>query len=214
MDALLLSSRERGVPDTDTAARLGVTVGAARSRIRRLRAEIGGSPRMGRPVAWTPERLAEFERLWRDGLTIPRIAGHFGITVTHATTVLRGLRDGGCDLPPRGVGRGAWQHPERVAELEAAWKEGRTVAELARFYGVSEATIRTIMKRLRRYGGDVARRNTPSDWTPERVAELEHLWAQGEATSAIADHFGITRGRLNNLVCSLRKTGAALPYRR
>ena len=104
--------------------------------------------------------------------------------------------------------------PERITELERLWAQGLGVAQIAARLGVSTTATRGSIETLRRAGkADLPYRITRTEWTREKIAELEALWAQGLTTKRIAEHFSVTRTAANTVVRNYRARGANLPPR-
>ncbi len=103
-----------------TLRQAAASVGMAKDALQARAAALGlPARRTGRREVIRPHQEAEFAGLWRAGVAVREIAGHFGCSYT--ATVGTAVRLG---LPPRGAGY-------RPSMTLASWMEARLARALA-----------------------------------------------------------------------------------
>lgn len=97
---------------------------------------------------------------------------------------------------------------EQVRDLYAS---GLTVSEIAQRIGKSEETIAKKMKRMGYKRVIVHRRKVgPRKWTPERIAIIRAMAAEGKYITDIAEEFGV---RYDTIRAVMREHGIVCKYR-
>jgi hypothetical protein len=92
---------------------------------------------------------------------------------------------------------------ERLAQLRALWKQGLDNDQLATQLG--DVTRGAVATALRRHGmRSHLPKRTPRFWTPQRLAQLRALWAQGLSNDELAVKIGTTSNGVTN---ALRRHG-------
>ena len=99
-----------------------------------------------KPTYWAAEYAAEVVRLRADGMTIEKLAAHFGKT---PPTIRKALRIGAKARPeqqlPRKIARPRWAEAH-AAEVINLKQQGMTTDEIAARLGKSDTTIRAALK--------------------------------------------------------------------
>ena len=80
-----------------------------------------------------PAEVDELVRTWRAGTGVVKLAAQFGV---HRQTV-------GKHLHARGIDTTAKLTAEELAEATELYREGWSLARLAKRYGISDGTVRT-----------------------------------------------------------------------
>lgn len=149
-----------------------------------------GLEHLRRPSFWTAARDDELRRLWADpNLCAKQIAGAVGIGVCGAYARARRL-----GLPRRRTGKKAtfWT-AERDAVLLREWRAGKSHAGIAAVIGgIPAYRVAARVRALKLPPRDMRAPHPARVWTPERVAALRTLWAQGLRGAAVAERWGGT----------------------
>lgn len=100
---------------------------------------------------WTEDAHAEACEMWLEGRSQSQIADFFGISASAVAGYISRNRDAfpsrkGQQPAPRQ--NTVWTD-ERIAEASKLWREGRTIAELAKLFGVSDHAFNNVMRRYR-----------------------------------------------------------------
>jgi hypothetical protein len=149
-------------------------------------------------IAWepTPENAAEVERLWREGLSVPKIAR----TVrTRNDTVSRVLRDRG--IKARYGGQNRRFNDSQIEMLAAEYRAGASLTELVRRHGGSPALIRNA---FRRHGTQTRAKGTHRYWTSERLTWLREQYENGRSNADIAQELSFSERAIRE---QLRRLG-------
>jgi hypothetical protein len=183
------------------AASYGVTYQPVTSALCRR----GVDRRSKSDYAWqaTPDNRAELVRLWRDGLSIPRIARQVG---TGNDTVSRVLREEG--VQPRYGGQNRRFKPDQAEVIASEYRSGASLADLTRRYGGS---TRVIANTLARAGVDRRPKGTRRFWTDERIDWLRRQHESGRSQQSIAQEIGFSQTAVGR---KLRDLGILQPTAR
>jgi DNA-binding CsgD family transcriptional regulator len=170
----------------ETPTRIGASYGVTWRPVSASLARSGITPRKNTDYAWkpTPENTAEVERLWREGLSIPKIAR---TVKTRNDTVSQVLRDLGIEA--RFGGQNRRFKDAQVEVLAAEYEAGSSLNELAARHGGSITTVRNT---LRRHGVQIRNKGNHAEyWPPERVGWLRAQYEADRSTADIARELGL-----------------------
>lgn len=180
------------------AASYGVTYPAVANALKRC----GVVMRTKSDYGWraTPDNRAELVRLFKAGLSVPRIGRQVG---TSNDTVSRILREEG--IQPRYGGQNHRFKGETVKELAAEYLNGASLTQLAERYGGSH---RVIANTLARAGVERRQKGTGKFWTAERIDWLRQQHEAGRSQQSIAQEIGYSQSAIGR---KLRDLGILLP---
>jgi hypothetical protein len=154
---------------------------------------------------WAPEELEKMARLLIDGLSATEIARWFGVTRNVIIGVVRrGKERFGAGFKRKGQGghavaQRAWTEADRanVAEMMRA---GKSIADVARFFGISSSTVEKRVYRnrsLAAIGFHSVRSVTPPhmmrSWNDTDRADVAELLRAGKSAGEIAAKWRLTR---------------------
>ena len=186
----LLRAYEAGENGRQIASRLGVSNRLVYQAIRRAGGEVRTVYESRNNWRGTPEQVTELIGLYQSGQSVKQVARHFRCRSDVVSEVLLTkkvrLHPGG-RLHPR-------LSPTGEAELATAYSSGSSLRKLADDYGVSVTTVRNV---LRRQGITAREPARPEFWTPEVLARLTHLNAEGFTEQYIATELGVSVGAVN-----------------
>lgn len=144
------------------------------------------------------QRVKELQELREGGKTLGEIAQYFGVaisTVTNAIAVL-GLK--------RKIQYNSiriFQDEQKVKELQELREEGKTVVEIAQYFGVSISTVGNV---IRSFG--LQKKNTNKEYIPscfknhpEKIEEFFRLYDEGWAYNQLRDYFQISNKMIEKL---------------
>ena len=102
---------------------------------------------------WAKQHAAEVARGRAEGKTMAELADQFGKTVPTIRHALRCAREADESLAalPKKMPRKRW-HEEHAAEVAALRAQGKSTAELARQFGMSDTTIRAALNHAAKLG--------------------------------------------------------------
>jgi len=85
-----------------------------------------------------------------------------------------------------------------IEEIQRAMERDKSIQQIAEFYDISDSAI---YAKLRSHGIPSPQRVRPKTrWTIDRVEELRSMVSQGIPLNTIADHYGLTRLGLQNVL--------------
>lgn len=139
--------------------------------------------------AWqdTPESRAEIIRLWHEDASVKKIAR---IVRTRDANISRILREEGIEA--RLGGQHHRFRPGQVTIMAREFREGASLAALARVHGGNPVTVRDA---LRRAGVNTTRKRSKF-WTPEREQWLIKQRQAGRTIKSIADEVGYSEASI------------------
>lgn len=152
--------------------------------------------------AWkaTPENRAELVRLWKTGLSVPRLARQVG---TGNDTVSRVLREEG--VQPRLGGQNHRFNREQTEVIANEYRAGASLNDLMRRHGGSPAVIANTLARA---GVERRRKGTHKFWTPERIDWLREQHESGRSQESIGKEIGLSQSAIGR---KLRDLGILKP---
>lgn len=142
----------------------------------------------------SPEIEPEICRRYEAGENTYELAKSLGVS---QTTIWRALKRNGIDRRSFSEAQ-RYLPPEQEAEVCRRYEDGESTPELAKTFGVSEATIRTIRKRNgidRRTIGESKR-----SLNPEQDAEVCSRYEDGESTIELGKAFGVTDSTIGRIL--------------
>ncbi|MGE4164080.1 MAG: HNH endonuclease [Vicinamibacterales bacterium] len=207
-----MSEYEEGATLRELAARYGCSTTSILSALRRGGAQqrsANQARRLRNP--WDASTQDEAIRLYRSGLGVKAVARRFWVRDDVISAL---LRDRGEPLHPGGRAHPRFKSIAQCEEVAELYRSGLSLSALAERLDCSTPTI---TKALKRAGVDT-RSTRPVFWTPERLARLAELHAQGLSQSAIGKELGVSQtvvgGRLRAegiIPPSTRPTGPDSP---
>ena len=191
LDDAIVGAYTLGQGPTAIAARLGVTLPAVRSalRRRRIKRRSRSQARLARkaPIKhqFTDEQIAEMAGMFAGGTTLADIGERFGAS---GPTIRKHLNRSGVETARRALS------VERREEVIHRYRSGDSMRELSRVYGVSKSTI---LKALQDAGvvlrtlSESMKGRTPHNkrqFSDDEVAAIRRMWVDERRTAAeIAD---------------------------
>lgn len=182
----------------ETLRQIGASYGVTYRPVAASLSRSGITPRAPSDYGWkpTPENAAEVERLWREGMSVPKIARAVS---TRNDTISRVLRDRGIEA--RFGGQNRRFNDSQIEMLAAEYRAGASLTELARRHGGSPALIRNA---FRRNGVQTRNKGNHKEyWPPERVAWLREQYEAGRSNVDIAQELGLAARTVGNKLLSL-----------
>lgn len=111
----------------------------------------------------------------------------------------------------RGAGGSAAWPEEICKEVRKLYASGLTVSEIAPQIGKSEEAVRKKMKQMGYNRIRVRRRNAgPRKWTPDKIAIIRAMAAEGKCITDIAEEFGV---KYDTIRAVMREHGIVCKYR-
>lgn len=148
----------------------------------------GGKPRRAQSLCVLPDSQ-QFEAIasYRSGMSVKRLAAHFGCRSTVITDL---LRDHDVVLKPGGRAHPRFRTYEQCVAVVERYTSGDSLQELAKAFN---CTAPTIVNAVKRGGGAVRPGGTPKTWTPEVVEWACARYRAGVSQAQIASQLGISQ---------------------
>lgn len=102
--------------------------------------------------------------------------------------------------------------PETLEEVKHLWRNGTSVKEMGKKYGISRRTMDWKIRSLHKEGflklaDDEVRKNAVNAFEPDEVviAKMKQLWIEGYSLQRIGEVLGISRSAVGGMIYRLRR---------